>query len=55
MTLAVAFDRRRFWLGSRQQGAAQRELGSAVAVGEEPNMADAVEAIRHCMQQEPAQ
>ena len=36
VTLAIVFDRRRFWLDGRQWDAAQRELGGAMAVGKEP-------------------
>ena len=52
--LAVTFRRRRFWRRRSQQGSTERQLPGAVAIGEEADMTDAVEAIRHGVQQEPA-
>lgn len=37
-----------------EQLAAERELGSAVAVGKEAVVPDAMEAVRQCVEQEPA-
>ena len=51
--LAIGLGRRWFGLGSSEQGAAQRQLRGAAAVGEETDMADAMEAVGHGVQQEP--
>ena len=53
VALAIALGRWRLGRGRREQGAAPRELGGAMAIRQKPNMADAVEAVGHGMQQEP--
>jgi hypothetical protein len=45
MSLAIAFGGRRLGRGRREQGAAPRELGGAMAVGQKPNVADAMEVV----------
>src|ERR1700710_912756 len=55
LEVAVLVGLRRGWNRRRdcKQGAAQRELGGAMTVGQEPNVADAMKAVGHGMQQKP--
>ncbi len=50
VALAIRFRRRWLRCGRREQRAAQRELGGAMAVDQEPEMADAMKAVGHGMQ-----
>ena len=53
MALAIALGWRRFGLGGCEQRATNLQLPGTVAVGEEPDVADAVEPVRHGVQQKP--